>query len=166
MDVVKRAERRSTWIPASAGMTTLYKGAPMSTKHPVIAITGSSGAGTTTVMSSFVNIFRREEIKAHLVEGDAFHRFNRLEMRQQMKDAEARGDKNYSHFGPEANLFKELEDLFRSYGETGTGRTRKYLHDAAEAAPYKQDPGTFTAWEDVPKGTDLLFYEGLHDAVV
>jgi phosphoribulokinase len=138
----------------------------MSTKHPVIAITGSSGAGTTTVMSSFVNIFRREELKAHLVEGDAFHRFNRLEMRQEMKDAEARGDKNYSHFGPEANLFKELEDLFRSYGETGTGRTRKYLHDAGEAAPYKQDPGTFTAWEDVPKGTDLLFYEGLHGAVV
>ncbi|HZX91491.1 MAG TPA: phosphoribulokinase [Rudaea sp.] len=138
----------------------------MSTKHPVIAITGSSGAGTTTVMSSFVNIFRREELKAHLVEGDAFHRFNRLEMRQEMKDAEARGDKNYSHFGPAANLFKELEDLFRSYGETGTGRTRKYLHDAIEAAPYKQDPGTFTAWDDVPKGTDLLFYEGLHGAVV
>ena len=138
----------------------------MSTKHPVIAITGSSGAGTTTVMSSFVNIFRRESLKAHLVEGDAFHRFNRLEMRQQMKDAEARGDRNYSHFGPEANLFKELEDLFRSYGETGTGRTRKYLHDAGEAAPYKQEPGTFTAWEDVPHGTDLLFYEGLHGAVV
>jgi phosphoribulokinase len=138
----------------------------MSTKHPVIAITGSSGAGTTTVMSSFVNIFRRESLKAHLVEGDAFHRYNRLEMRQQMKDAEARGDRNYSHFGPEANLFKELEDLFRSYGETGTGRTRKYLHDAGEAAPYKQEPGTFTAWEDVPHGTDLLFYEGLHGAVV
>ena len=138
----------------------------MSTKHPVIAITGSSGAGTTTVMSSFVNIFRREGLKAHLVEGDAFHRFNRLEMRQEMKEAEARGDKNYSHFGPAANLFKELEDLFRSYGETGTGRTRKYLHDLGEAAPYKQEPGTFTAWEGVPQGTDLLFYEGLHGAVV
>ena len=137
----------------------------MSTKHPVIAITGSSGAGTTTVMSSFVNIFRRESLRAHLVEGDAFHRFNRLEMRQQMKDAEAGGDKNYSHFGPAANLFKELQDLFRSYGETGSGRTRKYLHDPGEAAPYKQDPGTFTDWEDVPPGTDLLFYEGLHGAV-
>ena len=138
----------------------------MSTKHPVIAITGSSGAGTTTVMSSFVNIFRRESLKAHLVEGDAFHRFNRLEMRQQMKDAEARGDRNYSHFGPAANLFQELEDLFRNYGESGSGRTRKYLHDQVEAAPYKQDPGTFTAWDDVPPGTDLLFYEGLHGAVV
>jgi phosphoribulokinase len=137
----------------------------MSIKHPVIAITGSSGAGTTTVMSSFVNIFRRENLNAHLVEGDAFHRFNRLEMRQQMKEAEQRGDNNYSHFGPVANLFKELEDLFRVYGETGTARTRKYLHDAAEAAPYQQDPGTFTPWEDVPAGTDLLFYEGLHGAV-
>ena len=138
----------------------------MSTKHPVIAITGSSGAGTTTVMSSFVNIFRRENLKAQLVEGDSFHRFNRLEMRKEMKDAEVRGDRNYSHFGPAANLFQELEDLFRDYGETGTGKTRKYLHDPAEAAPYKQEPGTFTAWEDVPKGTDLLFYEVLHGAVV
>ena len=137
----------------------------MSVKHPVIAITGSSGAGTTTVMSSFVNIFRRENLKAQLVEGDSFHRFNRLEMRKEMQDAEARGDRNYSHFGPVANLFKELEDLFRNYGETGGGKVRKYLHDPAEAAPYKQEPGTFTAWEDVPAGTDLLFYEGLHGAV-
>ncbi len=137
----------------------------MSTQHPVIAVTGSSGAGTTTVMSSFVNIFRREKINAQLVEGDSFHRFNRLEMRKEMADAEKRGDRHYSHFGPAANLFKELEDLFRNYGETGTGRVRKYLHDHAEAAPYKQDPGTFTAWEDVPPGTDMLFYEGLHGAV-
>lgn len=138
----------------------------MSTKHPIIVITGSSGAGTTTVMSSFVNIFRREHLTAQLVEGDAFHRYSRLEMRQQMKEAEERGDRHYSHFGPEANLFKELEDLFRDYGASGTGRTRKYLHDAGEAAPYKQEPGTFTPWEDVKPGTDLLFYEGLHGAVV
>jgi len=137
----------------------------MSTQHPVIAVTGSSGAGTTTVMSSFVNIFRREKINAQLVEGDAFHRFNRLEMRKEMSDAEKRGDNHYSHFGPAANLFKELEDLFRNYGETGSGRVRKYLHDANEAAPYKQEPGTFTDWENVPHGTDLLFYEGLHGAV-
>ncbi len=137
----------------------------MSTQHPVIAVTGSSGAGTTTVMSSFVNIFRREKINAQLVEGDAFHRFDRLAMRKEMAEAASRGDHHYSHFGPAANLFKELEDLFRTYGETGGGRCRKYLHDAAEAAPYKQDPGTFTAWEDVKPGTDLLFYEGLHGAV-
>ena len=137
----------------------------MSIQHPVIAVTGSSGAGTTTVMSSFVNIFRRENINPFLVEGDAFHRFNRAEMRQKMKDADAGGDAHYSHFGPDANLFVELEDLFRSYGECGSGRSRKYLHDAAEAAPYQQQPGTFTPWEEVPPGTDLLFYEGLHGCI-
>ncbi|MCL2658060.1 MAG: phosphoribulokinase [Betaproteobacteria bacterium] len=134
----------------------------MSTKHPVIAITGSSGAGTTTIMSSFINIFRRENLNAFLVEGDAFHRFDRMEMRQKMEEAEAAGNRHFSHFGPEANLFRELEELFRSYSETGTGRSRKYLHDTAEAAPYKQKAGTFTPWEDVPQGSDLLFYEGLH----
>ena len=137
----------------------------MSIQHPVIAVTGSSGAGTTTVMSSFVNIFRRENINPFLVEGDAFHRFNRAEMRQKMKDAEDGGDTHYSHFGPDANLFGELEDLFRSYGAGGGGRSRKYLHDAPEAAPYRQEPGTFTPWEEVPPGTDLLFYEGLHGCV-
>jgi phosphoribulokinase len=137
----------------------------MSTKHPVIAITGSSGAGTTTVMSSFINIFRREKIDAFLVEGDAFHRYDRAEMRQQMKEAEAAGNRHFSHFGPEANLFAELETLFRTYGQNGTGRSRKYLHNAAEAAPYKQEPGTFTPWQEVPAGSDLLFYEGLHGCV-
>jgi phosphoribulokinase len=137
----------------------------MSTKHPVIAITGSSGAGTTTVMSSFVNIFRREKINALVVEGDSFHRYDRAEMRQQMQAAEAAGNRHFSHFGPEANLFGELENLFRTYGQNGTGRSRKYLHNAAEAAPYKQEPGTFTPWQDVPAGSDLLFYEGLHGCV-
>lgn len=138
----------------------------MSTKHPVIAITGSSGAGTTTVMSSFVNIFRREGIHAQMVEGDAFHRYDRLEMRAKMKEAEENGNRHYSHFGPGANLFKELQDLFHDYGETGSGKFRKYLHSEAEAAPYNQSPGTFTAWENVPPDTDLLFYEGLHGAAV
>jgi phosphoribulokinase len=137
----------------------------VSTRHPVIAITGSSGAGTTTVMTSFVNIFSREKIRAFLVEGDAFHRFDRLQMRQKIEEAEATGNRHLSHFGPEANLFSELEDLFHQYGENGSGRARKYLHDAAEAAPYRQEAGTFTAWEEVPPGTDLLFYEGLHGCV-
>lgn len=134
----------------------------MSTQHPVIAITGSSGAGTTTVMTSFVNIFRREGISAQMVEGDAFHLYDRKAMRAAMKAAEEQGNRHFSHFGPEANLFRELETLFREYGETGTGRTRKYLHDEREAAPYQQEPGTFTPWENVTPNTDLLFYEGLH----
>ena len=138
----------------------------MSAKHPIIAVTGSSGAGTTSVTRTFNWIFRREQINAAIVEGDSFHRHNRLEMKKMMEEAAARGDNHFSHFGPENNLFKELEELFRHYGETGRGKLRRYLHNETEAAPYKQEPGTFTAWEDVPKDTDLLFYEGLHGAVV
>jgi len=136
----------------------------MSAKHPVIAIAGSSGAGTTSVSKTFAQIFRREGIKAAFIEGDAFHRYDRAEMKKKMAEAHAQGNHRFSHFGPEANLFGELEKLFRAYGETGSGRTRKYLHDDEEAAPYKQPPGTFTPWEDLPADTDLLFYEGLHGA--
>jgi len=138
----------------------------MSVKHPVIAITGSSGAGTTSVTRTFQHIFRREKLKAAIIEGDAFHRYDRNEMKAAMAEAAQSGNNHFSHFGPEANLFEELGALFANYGASGGGRARKYLHDQAEAAPYKQEPGTFTPWEEVPQGTDLLFYEGLHGAVV
>jgi phosphoribulokinase len=138
----------------------------MSRKNPVVAITGSSGAGTSTVTKTFEHIFRREAIKAAIVEGDSFHRFDRRAMKEQMAAAAKTGNQHFSHFGPEANLFGELETLFRTYGETGSGRTRKYLHNPEEAKPYAQEPGTFTPWEDIAPGTDLLFYEGLHGAVV
>jgi phosphoribulokinase len=138
----------------------------MSVTHPIVAITGSSGAGTTSVMRTFEQIFRREGVKAAFVEGDSFHRHDREEMKQKMAEQLGRGNSNFSHFGPEANLFPELAALFRDYGARGTGRFRKYLHDEAEAAPYGQPPGTFTPWVDLPPGTDLLFYEGLHGAVV
>ncbi|MGZ3505658.1 MAG: phosphoribulokinase [Vulcanimicrobiaceae bacterium] len=137
----------------------------MSSKHPIISITGSSGAGTTTVKSTFQQIFRREGITPAIVEGDAFHRYDRTEMRVRLAEAHANGKPHFSHFGPEGNLFEELESLFRVYGETGTAKTRKYLHNEEEAAPYEQEPGTFTPWETIPLGTDLLFYEGLHGAV-
>lgn len=138
----------------------------MSIKHPVVAITGSSGAGTSSVTKTLQQIFRREEITPALVEGDSFHRYDRVEMKAATAEAEAAGNRNFCHFGPEANLLAELEGLFRSYGTDGTGRVRKYLHDEGEAEPYGQETGTFTPWEDVPPGTDLLFYEGLHGAVV
>ncbi len=138
----------------------------MSQRHPIIAITGSSGAGTTSVTRTFDNIFRREKVKAAVIEGDSFHRFDRKEMRARQAEAEKAGDKNFSHFGSENNLFPELEKLFADYAESGTGMRRRYLHDPVEAAPYKQEPGTFTPWEKLPEGTDLLFYEGLHGAVV
>jgi phosphoribulokinase len=138
----------------------------MSAKHPIIAVTGSSGAGTTSVTRTFNWIFRREKINAALVEGDSFHRYDRAEMKLKLEEATARGDNHFSHFGPENNLFKELELLFRTYGECGRGRVRHYLHNEKEAAPYNQEPGTFTDWEDITPNTDLLFYEGLHGAVV
>lgn len=138
----------------------------MSAKHPVIAITGSSGAGTTSVTRTFQHIFRREKLNAAIIEGDAFHRYDRNAMKKAMAEAAKSGNNHFSHFGPEANLFEELEALFASYGASGGGRSRKYLHNEAEAAPFKQEPGTFTPWEEVPQGTDLLFYEGLHGAVV
>jgi phosphoribulokinase len=136
----------------------------MSAKFPVLAITGSSGAGTTTVKSVFQEIFRREGITPAVVEGDAFHRYDRAEMRAKLAEPNPTG-RIFSHFGPDGNLFEELENLFRAYGETGTGRIRKYLHDDVEAAPFGLEPGVFTPWEDIPTGTDLLFYEGLHGAV-
>lgn len=137
----------------------------MSAKHPILAITGSSGAGTTTVKTTFQQLFRREKITPAVVEGDSYHRYDRVEMRKMLEDTHKNGNAYFSHFGPEANLFEELESLFRGYGETGIAKVRKYLHDDEEAAPYGQEPGTFTPWEDIEPGTDLLFYEGLHGAV-
>ncbi|MBX3605214.1 MAG: phosphoribulokinase [Piscinibacter sp.] len=136
----------------------------MSAKHPIIAITGSSGAGTTSVTRTFENIFRREEVSAAIIEGDAFHRFDRQAMKQKLAEAESAGNRHFSHFGHEGNLFEDLEALFRDYAEAGTGRSRKYLHDANEAAPFGQQPGTFTPWESLPP-SELLFYEGLHGGV-
>jgi len=137
----------------------------MSIKHPVIAITGSSGAGTTSVTRFFRNIFRREKISAEIIEGDSFHRYDRAAMKIKMDELTAAGDNHFSHFGPEANLLDELEQLFREYGETGRGKRRYYVHDQEEAKRYGSEPGTFTDWQMLPEGSDLLFYEGLHGAV-
>lgn len=139
----------------------------MSVKHPVIAITGSSGAGTTTVKNAFEHIFRREGISPVVVEGDSFHRYNRVEMKEAIKKAQDRGQ-IISHFGPEGNILDKLEELFRLYGESGAGSVRKYLHSPEEAEPYKHlnlKSGEFTPWEKIPSQTDCLFYEGLHGGV-
>ncbi|MGA2931022.1 MAG: phosphoribulokinase [Acidimicrobiales bacterium] len=138
----------------------------MSALHPIISVTGSSGAGTTTVKHTFEQIFRREGIRGVSIDGDAFHRYDREEMVATMAAAEAAGNHHFSHFGPEANLFDELAAVFAEYGERGAGRTRHYVHDEAEAETYGSPPGTFSAWEEFEPGSDVLFYEGLHGAVV
>jgi phosphoribulokinase len=136
----------------------------MSIRHPIVAITGSSGAGTTSVTRTFENIFRREGVRAAIVEGDSFHRFDRAAMKVAMAESEAHGKPHFSHFGDDANLFAELEGLFRDYAEAGTGTSRKYLHSREEAAGSGQEAGTFTPWQPLP-ASELLFYEGLHGGV-
>jgi phosphoribulokinase len=138
----------------------------MSRKHPIISITGSSGAGTTSVKKTFEQIFRRENVNAAFIEGDAFHRYNRVDMRNKMAEEAERGNRHFSHFSPETNLFEELEQTFRDYAEKGTGRTRHYVHDDEEAALHGVPPGNFTGWRDLDPQSDLLFYEGLHGAVI
>jgi phosphoribulokinase len=138
----------------------------MSTRHPIISVTGSSGAGTTTVKHTFDQIFRREGIRSTSIDGDAFHRYDRSGMVDAMSAAADAGNDHFSHFGPEANLLEDLEAVFRDYSEHGTGRTRHYVHDEVEAALYGCPPGTFTEWEEFEPDTDVLFYEGLHGAAV
>ena len=137
----------------------------MSAKHPIIAVTGSSGAGTTTTTTAFTHIFRQLGINAAFVEGDSFHNYTRAEMEVLIRKSQAE-NRNLSYFGPEANNFKKLEECFTSYGETGNGQTRSYLHTFDEAVPFNQMPGTFTQWRDLPENTDMLYYEGLHGGVV
>lgn len=138
----------------------------MSIKHPIISVTGSSGAGTSTVKHTFEQIFRREGVRAAMVEGDAFLRYNRTDMRAAQHAAEAAGDHHFSHFGPDANLFKELEQLFADYAQSGQGRIRQYIRTDEDAKLLGGPAGTFTAWQDLPEGSDLMLYEGRHGALV
>jgi phosphoribulokinase len=138
----------------------------MSSKHPIISVTGSSGAGTTSVKKTFEQIFRREGVKAAFIEGDAFHRYDRAGMKQAIAKAVTEGNDTFSHFGLEANLLKELESTFKSYSESGTGRTRWYIHSERGSKKRGASVGTFTPWEDIKPDTDVLFYEGLHGSLV
>ncbi|MCL2715722.1 MAG: phosphoribulokinase [Alphaproteobacteria bacterium] len=138
----------------------------MSRRHPIISITGSSGAGTSSVKKTFEQIFFREGVRAVYIEGDAFHRYDRAEMREQMAREAQLGNRHFSHFSPDTNLFDELEQAFRDYAESGSAMTRHYIHNDAEAALHGCPPGTFTPWAPLPENSDILFYEGLHGAVV
>lgn len=137
----------------------------MSEKHPIIAVTGSSGAGTSTARIAFEHILRRQSLNAAFVDGDGFHRYEREAMHTAEAKAEARGEA-LSHFSPAANHLDKLANLFANYGARGTGYARRYLHDENEAAAFGQQPGTFTPWEPLAADTDLLMYEGLHGGAV
>lgn len=137
----------------------------MSARHPIIAVTGSSGAGTSTARRVFEQLFALLKAKPAYVDGDAFHAYNREEMRAGIQRARIRGE-NFSHFGAAANHFDRLEALFAEYGNSGQGQSRHYIHNADDAARYGGEPGEFTAWEALPENTDILLYEGLHGGVV
>lgn len=137
----------------------------MSSKHPIIAVTGSSGAGTSTARVAFEHIFFRLKLKAAMVEGDAFHAYDRQQMIDAVQRATIRGE-NFSHFGPAANHLGKLESLFAQYGNDGTGLSRRYLHDDIEAAEFGQAPGSFTDWAPLPENSDILMYEGLHGGAI
>ena len=137
----------------------------MSKRHPVIAVTGSSGAGTSSVKVAFEHMCRREELNAVFIEGDSFHRYDRMGMRTAVAEA-AESSTTLSHFGPDGNILEKLESLFEQYGRTGTGEMRYYVHNEVEAAELSSDPGTFTPWQPIPDGTDLLVYEGLHGGAI
>ncbi len=137
----------------------------MSKKHPIVAVTGSSGSGTSNVKTAFEFIFRDEGINPAIIEGDSFHRYNRKEMDEATRKAEAE-NRSLTHFGPEGNLFDKLEALFKGYAESGSGERRYYVHNQDEASKHHSPPGTLTPWEPLPDNTDLLFYEGLHGGLV
>ena len=137
----------------------------MSKKHPIIAVTGSSGAGTSTVKSAFEHIFHRQQITPVVINGDSFHRYNRKEMKRKVQLAQ-KERRNFSHFGFEANILNDLENTFKTYGKKGSCKRRYYLHTKKEAAAFGYNPGEFTPWQDVGDGSDLLLYEGLHGAII
>jgi len=137
----------------------------MSELHPIIAITGSSGAGTSTSTTAFKHIFRKLNVNVAYTEGDSFHRYTRPEMDLAIRKSKE-DNKNLSYFGPEANDFGLLESFFKTYSETGQGELRHYLHTFDEAVPYNQMPGTFTPFQALPDDSDILFYEGLHGGAV
>lgn len=136
----------------------------MSAKYPIISVTGSSGAGTTTASNIFNRIFSDEGINAGMIQGDSFHKYTRTEM----SGLAAKGHYGeWNHFSLDANHVDKLEALFQDYAATGTGQYRQYIHDDDHALIRQGcKPGTFTSWMDLPADTDMLFYEGLHGGIL
>ncbi len=136
----------------------------MSRRYPIVAITGSSGAGSSQIIAAFEHICRREQARMVVVDGDGFHRYHRADFAKIVADADEA--EHPSHFSPKYNMFDKLEALLNEYSHSGSGQHRRYLHDEIEAAKFNQEPGTFTPWMSVPEHTDLLCYQGLHGCFV
>lgn len=143
----------------------------MSVQHPIVTVTGSSGAGTSFVKRAVEKIFDRESLNVAIIEGDSYHKYGRTEMKAKVAASKEKGGPVLTHFSEYANEFNELEDLFKEYKENATGKRRYYIHSDEEAVEHNARLGTnfssgeFTPWESIPEGTDVLFYEGLHGMV-
>ncbi|OQX32420.1 MAG: phosphoribulokinase [Candidatus Sedimenticola endophacoides] len=133
----------------------------MSHKFPIISITGSSGSGSHKVGNIFAHIAWRQKINPLLITGSGFHRYERDEMNRMAEESHP-----LTHFSPLANHMDLLEKLFREFSESGQGRFRHYIHSEADVRQHNRPMGTFTPWEEIPEGTDLLVYKGLHGAYI
>ncbi len=137
----------------------------MSVRHPIVAVTGMAGAGLSTVRHAFKDIFKRQDIKPAIVHGDTFRRFTDRQFAALLEEAKGSG-RRISWFGPECNLFPELEAFFKTYGETGSGVVRDYAHNDTRGQTLGVAAGEFTPWHPLPAGSDVLFYEGQHGGLV
>jgi len=137
----------------------------MSSQHPIVAVTGSSGAGSPVVTNAIRHVLERLGASHVIVDGDGFHRYERSDFPKVVSKA-AEAGRHISHFSPEANLLDLLESLMREFGEKGRGMHRRYIHDDIDVQETGGKEGTFTAWEPIPEGAGILVYEGLHGCFV
>ncbi len=129
----------------------------MNRKRPIIALTGSSGAGKTNIKSIFNEIFFENGIKAINIQGDGFHKYTRTKMAELDKTGS-----RLTHFASECNHLDLLENLFKQFSTTGKGMTRRYAHSESEAKKIGAQIGFFSEWEEFEPNYDILLYEGLH----
>lgn len=136
----------------------------MSTKHPILAVTGASDEGIAVVRDTLETIFAEEQTKAFFLQGSGFHRYERKVMYDATREARKQG-KVLSHFGIDGNLLDKLNTSFKEYAEDGKCNYRYYLHREANAREYQQESGTFTQWMRHEGDSELMVYYGLHGAV-
>ncbi len=117
----------------------------MSVRHPIIAVTGSSGAGTTTVMKTFDHIFRREQ---HQGPGDRGRFVSRL---QPGRDARARARGGHGQGSDHQPFRTGVEPVGRARRHDGSLRRHRRRQGAplhprrrGSASSSSGEPGTFT----------------------
>lgn len=136
----------------------------MSAKHPVIAVTGSSGAGTTTTSLAFRKIFAQLNLHAAEVEGDSFHRYTRPEMDMAIRKARDAG-RHIATSAPRLTTSAcwnkpSLNTVRAAKGNLAnicipTTKPYRGIRYRGHSPP-----------QPLPEPTDVLFYEGLHGGVV